>query len=235
MKNYIVLENEYFQIIIPQSLKKYGSEVLNYSTNKIKDYLDFFNESAYDEKIKGAFFINSNDFFARIKTLDPKATPPSWAQGCFYGGETQILLNENDLDANFFTLAHETFHLLFSKFIYEKNKIDRIVWLDESLAANFDGHTEKNITDGAFKKIIIKLLNNKNLPKMADLDFDKENIKTSNYNGYDLFSIVGRYLLETKSKDDLLKYIKDTNKITKDGDTILTESLEYFKEKYNLK
>ncbi len=235
MKNYIVLENENIQIIIPQNLKKYGKDVLDYSTNKIKDYLDFFNESTYGEKIKGAFFINSNDFFARIKVLDPEATPPSWAQGCFYGGETQILLNENDLDAHFFTLAHETFHLLFSKFIYEKNNMDRIVWLDESLAANFDGHTEKNITDGTFKKIIINLLNNKNLPKMADLDFAKDNIKTSNYNGYDLFTIVGRYLIETKSKDELLKYINDKNTIIKDGNTILIKSLEYFKEKYNLK
>ena len=234
MKNYMVLENDYFQIIIPKTIKKYGEEILNYSTKKIKEFLDFFNESTYGEKIKGSFFINSNDFFARIKELDPKANPPSWARGCFYGGETQILLNKNNLDEGFYTLAHETFHLFFSKFIYEKNNMDRIVWLDESLAGNFDGFAEKSITDGTFKKIIINLLNNNNLPKMSDLDFAKGNIKTSNYNGYDLFTIVGRYLIETKSKDELLKYVNYKNKVIKDGDIILIESLEYFKEKYNL-
>ena len=30
MKNYITITNEYFEILIPLSLKEYGEEVLNY-------------------------------------------------------------------------------------------------------------------------------------------------------------------------------------------------------------
>ena len=70
---------------------------------------------------------------------------------------------------------------------------------------------------------------------MSDLSFKKGNVITSKYNGYDLFKIVGRYLIETKKHDKLLKYVNDKNSIIKDGDTILIESLKYFKEKYNLK
>ena len=143
MENYISIENDYFEIYIPNSLKNYGYEVLNYSTDKIKEYLHFFNELEYGSKVKGAFLISREDFINRIKKLDPKANPPSWASGCFYGGETQILLDINNIYNRFTTLAHETFHLLFQKFIYEKNNMKRIVWLDESLAGNFDGSTQK--------------------------------------------------------------------------------------------
>lgn len=234
MKDYDVISNNYFEIIISNKLKVYGKEVLDYSTNKIKEYFKFFNAKTYGNKIKAAFMINHDDFIQRIKDVQPtikKVLPPDWATGCFYGGECQILLTDNPYN-NYNTLAHETFHLLFSKFIYEKNNWDRIVWLDESLAGNFDGTTEKLIVNGNFQDLIKKLTNNKDLPKMCDLNFEKGNIKTNNYNGYDLFKVVGRYLIETK-KDNLLNYVNDLSQIKKDGENILVESIEYFSNKYN--
>lgn len=112
--------------------------------------------------------------------------------------------------------------------------MDRIVWLDESLAGNFDGTTEKFVENGKFLEIIINLKNKSELPKMNALLFSKGNIKTKNYNGYDLFKVVGRYLIETKGKDELLKYVQNKKKILSDGDRILDESIKYFSEKYNL-
>lgn len=235
MKDYVILENEYFELLIPSSLKEFGQEVLEFSTNKIKDYLDFFHES-FGEKIKGAFLINRDDFIARINEVreDNSSLPPEWATGCFYGGETQILLNKDNLYDRFLTLVHETFHLLFSKFIYEKNNVDRIVWLDESLAGNFDSSTEKLIENGKFKDIIFELCKNKELlPKMCDLDFQKNNIITDDYNGYDLFKVVGRYLIETKNSDELLEYVKNFEQVIIDGESILDKSLEYFSSKFN--
>ena len=199
MKNYITITNEYFEILIPLSLKEYGEEVLNYSTDKVKEFLSFFREQNC-EKIKGAFLINHDDFINRIKEVSfPNSSlPPKWATGCFYGGETE-----------------------------------RIVWLDESLANNFDGSTDKLIKDGTFKNIIIKLINNNKLPNMNELSFSKGNIITKEYNGYDLFKVVGRYLIETRS--DLLDYINNKERIINDGKKILEESLDYFISKYNLK
>ena len=66
---------------------------------------------------------------------------------------------------------------------------------------------------------------------MNDLSFSKGNIKTNDYNGYELFKIVGRYLIETK--EDLLGYINDENKVLMDGNNILKDSLYYFCDKYN--
>lgn len=192
-------------------------------------------EKSYGEKIKGSFFLTREDFFNRIEELAPHANPPTWAKGCFYGGETQILLNPQNIYERFCTLAHETFHLLFQKFIYDKNNMDRIVWLDESLVGNFDGTTEKLIKSGKFMEIISNLKNNSKLPKINDLEFSKGNIKTENYDGYILFKVVGRYLIETKSNNELLKYVNTREKVMNDGNTILKDSIEYFINKYNIK
>lgn len=86
MGKYITLENNFYEILIPESLKEYGKEVLEYSTNKLEEFLHFFKQDNYGTKIKGAFFLTCEDFFNRIKKLAPEANPPSWAQGCFYGG-----------------------------------------------------------------------------------------------------------------------------------------------------
>lgn len=67
------------------------------------------------------------------------------------------------------------------------------------------------------------------------MSFSKGNIITEEYNGYDLFKVVGRYLIEIKSKEDLLNYINDKDKVINDGGIILEESLNYFMLKYNLK
>lgn len=122
MKDYITITNDYFEILIPASLKNYGEEALEYSASKIKEFLSFFKKERYNKKIKGAFLINYDDFIARIKEVSPpnSSLPPKWATGCFYGGETQILINKNNPYERFNTLAHESFHLLFTKFIYEK-------------------------------------------------------------------------------------------------------------------
>ena len=71
--------------------------------------------------------------------------------------------------------------------------------------------------------------------KLCDTCFLKNNVITSSYNGYDLFKIVGRFLIETKSSDELFNYIIDEEKVLSDGETILNDSLIYFSKKYNLK
>lgn len=235
MLEYIHISNSYYDIIIPNIYKSFGEEVLLYSTNKIKEFLSFFKEEKYEQKIKAYFTTNREDFIKRIKKVSSPNTnlPPTWATGCFYGGEAQILLSEENLYQKFCTLTHETFHLLFSKFIYEKNHWDRIIWLDESLAGNFDGTTESLIKENKFQNISRKLLYIP-LPKMNELSFNKGNIVTDLYNGYDLFKVVGRYLIETKTKEELFLYIHQKKDILKDGETILESALTYFKEKYKL-
>lgn len=234
MQNYITITNDYFEILIPIQLKEYGNEVLEYSTDRLKEFLSFFKVKNYNKKIKSSFLITYDDFINRIQEVSTinSTLPPKWATGCFCGGEIQILIDKSNPYKKFHTLSHESFHLLFSEFVYDKNKIQRIIWLDESLAINFDGTVEKIVKNNMFKEIIIQLINNNKLPKMKDLSFSESNIITKEYNGYDLFKVVGRYLIETKQ--DLLNYISEEEKVVNDGENILEESLNYFMLKYNL-
>lgn len=41
---YITLKNTNFEILVPETLKTYGEEVLKYSSKKLKEYLLFFKE-----------------------------------------------------------------------------------------------------------------------------------------------------------------------------------------------
>lgn len=234
MKNYVILENEYYEIMVPSTLQEYGKEVLEYSSQKFQEYLHFFKEETFGEKIKCAIFLKREDFIKRVKEKGNYPIVPSWAQwskGSYCGEEVQILLEEQeDIHERIPTLAHETFHLFFQKFVYEKNGWNRIVWLDEALAGNYDGTTEKRIKRNQFSKIIENLILKKDLPTMCELEND-ENYNDTDYN---LFKVVGRYLVETKTEDELFLYIHNKEIILKDGETILEESLRYFSEKYHI-
>lgn len=232
-EDYITITNDYYEIYIPKSYEDYGNRVLEFSTKKLKENLLFFREKSFGKKIKGAFLTTREDYVNRVHLYEPEHTPPKWAGGGYYGDEAMTLLNTENPERSFTTLAHESFHLLFDKFVYKKNNMDRIVWLDESFANNFDGKMEYRMKSGAFEKMVFNLKDNKKLPKMNELDFGKGNVKTKDYNGYELFIIVGRYLIETMSDDDLYDFINNENKVKEAGETILEDSINYFVAKYS--
>lgn len=233
MKNYKTLKNEYYEIIFPNKYEEDIKEILEYSTNKLIGNLNFFNQVSYGQIIRASFFDEKDAFFSRIHELDKNATPPDWAKGCFYGGENQILFEENNIKIRFYTLAHETCHLLFSKFIYNNYK-NRVVWLDESFAANFSGEVERELGKEMFIEKVKKYLNCNSLPNMNEISFENNNIKTNQYDAYDFFHIIGRYLLEIHSSEELLNFYKDEENVLKLGENILSESLLYFKQKFSL-
>lgn len=233
MREFVTLKNEYYEIYFPIEYEKDIKEMLEYSTNKLIENLSFFKESSYGEVIKASFFDKREDFTNRIKSLCSDANPPSWATGCFYGGENQILLDDKDVKKRFLTLAHESCHLLFFKFVY-KNYNDRVVWLDEAFAANFSGEVERELENGEFVNIVKEYLDRDDLPKMNDISFEKNNIVTASYNAYDFFHIVGRYLVEVNSSSELLSLFFDEDKVLMLGESILETSIKYFKDKYFL-
>lgn len=233
MENYKKLKNEYYEIIFPNEYEKDIKEILEYWTSRLIDNLKFFDKISYGQVIKASFFDRKEDFFARIYELDKNATPPDWTQGCFYGGENQILFKENNIKDSFYTLAHESCHLLFSKFIYNNYK-DRVVWLDESFAVNFSGEVEKELENGMFVEKVKKYLNCNSLPNMNKISFKNNNVKTDEYNAYDFFHIIGRYLLEIYSRKELLEFYKNEERVLNIRENILIESILYFKLKLSL-
>ncbi|MBP3619989.1 MAG: hypothetical protein J6J24_04965 [Clostridia bacterium] len=182
-------------------------------------------------KVKASFFTKREEFISYIKTkMAPcDELPPDWATGCFYGGESQILINpadEEDVSRRKYTLLHEAIHLYVQKAIYEKFDVERIVWFDEAIAGFLDKHSEK-YTQQEWKNLAIKLK-----PVAKGFDMNKLNdfsiVKTSEYDGYDMFLLIGKFMIGTNLIKDFLETIKSNpDKIREEGLTILQKAVEY--------
>ena len=234
MNGYKIIKNDYYEFIYDEKYEKEVIRILNYSTRKLKENLDFFGTSSYGEIIKVSFFDNREDFFKRIYEISPSATPPAWAKGCFYGNENQVLFLNGNINSRFFTPAHESCHLLFYKYVYSHYKhLKRLTWLDEAFAVTFSGEVDNHVDNGKFLLQITKYIGVE-LPNLNDIKFENNNVKTDTYDAYDFFYIVGKYLQETMSKNELLSLFMDEERVFMLGNTVLNDSLDYFVSKYKL-
>lgn len=182
-------------------------------------------------KVKASFFVEREDFISHIKTkMSPvDELPPEWATGCFYGGESQVLVNpcdEKDVDRRRFTLLHEAIHLYIQKALYDKFEIERIVWFDEALAGFLDRHSEnfsiKNWRDLALK--VKPIANGFDMNRLNDFSI----VKTAEYDGYDMFLLIGKFMIETNLIGKFLEIIKtNPEKIKEEGRTILQKAVAY--------
>ena len=212
-------------------LDEFVRKTLSHAEKKKIEFYKIFNCKETDiNTLKASFFVNREDFVNYIKSISNGDTPPSWATGCFYNGEIQVLVNINNPEIKMHTLAHETMHLFFDKTIYEKYNIDRVNWLDESFAVYLDGNPD-DISNNELLKIIDylgKIAEGFDIAILADYS----KVKTKEYNGYDMFNIIGKYIFETKQEQKYLELIKkNRNEVLRIGKYILKEAIDYFKNK----
>lgn len=229
MKTYVCEDFEIqYQLGLEELVKK-SAEIYNSRIGYIKK---LFNCSSKEiGKIKGAFFTRREDFVNYIKKISNNQTPPDWATGCFYNGEIQQLIeekNEAEILVRAHTLLHETIHLYIQKSIYEKHNIERIVWFDESLAGFLDGHIENRSKNNLVKTVKSLIKVSKNFDMNILNDWDK--MFTEDYNAYEMFMFVGKYIIENGLDSVYVDLIK-TNpaKIKEIGKTILHSAIEYAK------
>lgn len=216
-KNFIINYPEELESFIHESLSIFDSK-----TNLIKDTFG----KLTSKKIKASYFIDRKSFVDYIKKVSNGHEPPSWAIGCFYNHEIQTLLNINDLvnlNLQKHTLTHEFVHLCFD--FYETLNIPRICWFDESYAGFIDG-SEDNIS------LSLLIEKAKKLKQLGDFNVntitDSSKFVTKEYNGYDMFLIIGKYIFDNHLEKQLLKTLKnDYRKIQELGNTILAKSIDY--------
>ncbi len=222
-KDFIIDYDENLQVFIEETVK--------HAEEKKKEFYKIFDCKESDiDILHASFFINREDFVEHIKSISNGQTPPSWATGCFYNGEIQVLVDLKNPEIKMNTLAHETIHLFFDKTIYEKFKIERVNWLDESFAVYLDGQPD-DISNEELARMIEYLSKISNGFDMRVLE-DYNKVKTKDYNGYDMFNLIGKYIFETKQEQKFLELIKkDRNQVLEIGKHILQDSIDYFKEK----
>lgn len=225
------LKTKDFIIDYDENLQNFIEKTVKHAESKKKEFYRIFDCKDYDiDILHASFFINREDFVEYIKSISNGQTPPSWATGCFYNGEIQVLVDLKNPEIKMNTLAHETMHLFFDKTIYKKYNIDRVNWLDESFAVYLDGHPD-DITNEELTRIIEYLSKISNGFDMRVLE-DYNKVKTKEYNGYDMFNIIGKYIFETKQEQKFIELIKrNRNKVLEIGKHILQDAIDYFKNK----
>ena len=224
MKN---LTTENFVINYQADLADFVQDSLAMFADKKPLITSLFGEKI-DKKIKASFFTKRDDFVEYVKSVANGCTPPTWASGCFYNQEIQVLVNinnQNNLTRQKHTLTHEFVHLCFNELIYDKYAISRIRWLDESFANYLDGHAATRSQD-QLKAIAHEL---KKLGKFnVNVLNDRSKVKTETYNGYDMFLIIGKYIFANDLAEKYLNELKtDPTAILNIGESILGTALEY--------
>ena len=225
-----VLITENFIVRYASEIKNFIIKTVEHANNKKHQFCKIFNCSISDvERLNASFFVDRTEFENHIKEIANGQTPPSWATGCFYNGEIQVLVDLKKTEEKMNTLAHELLHLFFEKMIYQKYNIERVNWLDESFAVyldggahDFDSELEKSI------KYLSKISKGFDMNILCDYNI----IKTKEYDGYDMFNIIGKYIFETKQENKFLNMlVEDRNKLVELGKHILQDTIDYFKEK----
>ncbi len=224
------IENADYLVHFPKEIERIVKNGVDYAIKKKQEYCKVFDCNMADiPQLKASIFTKREDFVNYIKQISNGHQPPEWATGCFYNGEIQIYADANDvveLNWRMGNLAHETVHLMFNKLIYDKLKIQRIVWLDESFANYLDGVSLAWNGD-SWEKLVERLLPYKNFD-VNKLNNSKK-IITSKYNGYDMFHIIGKYIFENNLQKEFLEKIKTNRKeIIAQGKTILATAIDWF-------
>lgn len=238
-KNYLPLppvpkaENNEFKIFAADELGEFATDCLAYVTEQKEKILEFFGIDKF-RKIEINLFDNQEAFLKFIKSLRWQgAKIPSYCKGTFDSFMVNESLNPIDVSLNpnqyKSAVLHECIHIIYNS-ITDK----RITWLDEGLAMNLSGEKNNLLDEESLKGYITQKLLPMNLPSNMNQLTHGRMFVNGEYNGYDLSYISVRYLLETKSKDEIHEMIKDSYKALEIGIDVLPSAINYFSNELSI-
>ena len=221
MTEYKTFENDSFRIEYPIDLENFTQFSVKNAMDSIEKLKTLF-KTKESLKLNANFFDIREDFVKFIKQYSIEEIP-DWVRGCFYNDGIQLYVDKNSsyqLERMKYTLLHETVHLYFNNYIYDKYNIKRICWFDEAYANYLDKCPRDT------KKILQTL----ELP----IDFNMSSLSTPKSDAYGAFNLIGYYIFSTHQEKELLNLlIKDSEQIRELGKTVLKDAVEYIENKKN--
>ena len=225
-------ENDEFKIFATDNLGSFATDCLEIITEPKKKILDFFGLDHF-RKVEVNLFDNQETFIGFIKKLRWQgAKIPKYCAGTYDNNMVNLVItttpikNPKRLPS---AILHEFIHI-----IYNIHTDRRVVWLDEGLAMNLSGEKKDLLNDEYLKDYITQKLLPMNLPSNMNQLAHGEIFVNEEYNGYDLSYISVRYLLETKSKDEIHEIVSNSNKALEIGEDILPYALNYYLNKFSI-
>lgn len=181
-------------------------------------------------KVKINLYDSRTAFIEDIEKFYKKYEIPQYCRGTTQDGQIYFLVN-NQVEENTYRyeielrkIIHEYIHILYEEYISEGK--NRVIWLDEGIALNLS--KEK----GKFIRERFPVLNEE-LKKfnLNELSHEKGTFFTKDINGYDISYLAVKYLMETLSKDEFNKLIRDNKRICKLRKNNLATSKRLFSKK----
>ena len=226
-----VFENNICRIEYSSTLQEIAEATLKLLEKKIPEYEMYF-DIKIEEKIKINYFDDLQEFRNFINNLRNNNSLPEYAKGTYDNDMVNCYIEKESQMERVYTASHELFHILYQKYILEKNNIDRVVWLDEGMAQLMSGEKEKLQDEEEFRKFYINAKKQtKTIPELGSLIHGQQ-FCNEKYNGYYLSYIAVRYLLEIIGKEELKKVISNAEKIKEYGNKIVIKSFNYYDKKY---
>ena len=220
----MIFKNDNFIIEYQEELKDFVDKSIKIFNSKIPEIKNVF-QNLEKCQIGAHLFSNRQDFVNYIKKISNGEQPPEWAKGCFYNNEIQIYIDTTktqEIANRKYTLTHEFIHLCIKHEIYNKFKLNRVLWLDESVAAILDGHLDSK-TEKEWQNLAQKL------EKTSSFDMNKiedsNKIISQEYNGYNMFAIIGKYMLDNNLIQTYLQKMKSDIKDV--GKVILSYAIQH--------
>ena len=226
------IENEYYVINYPKSLKEIVKEMIAISSERVLEIFDFFCIKSY-RKITVNLFDDIDEFKNFVSGLRGinKDELPKYCKGTFDCGMINHYIEPNIIKDSFLyntrkhSIFHELIHIIYYEVILNKNYEDRVVWLDEGLAMNLSGEFQNTLIDDVLNNV----LSFKEMPNMNEISHGKSFVNDK-YDGYMASFISVKYLIKTLNHNELLSVIKDKKLIYKIGENVLNDAVRYYND-----
>ena len=221
-------ENEDFMIFAADKLDDFTTDCIATITEQKQKILDFLGLDRF-RKVEVNLFDNQETFLNFIKKLRwSKAKIPEYCRGTYDNNMVNLSITtpiENPRKL-MNAILHEFIHI-----IYNLQTDRRVVWLDEGLAMNLSGEKNGLLDDESLKSFITQKILPMNLPSDMNQLNHGAMFVNEEYNGYDLSYLAVRYLLETKSKNEIHEIIRNSDKALELGKDVLPCAMSYYSNK----
>ena len=232
-------KTEQFEIEYDENLNLQLVDLVKKLNESIVDLFKLFDIKKF-RKIKIVIFNDNDKFRNYIYHLrGENKSLPEYAKGVFDGGNIYFCIDlYKNIDNKKLSqkIIHELFHIIYKELIWDKKYKKRIVWFDEGMAQYFSGeYNDVLYSEEKFELWFSKLLEDTKEIPILNNKTHQTSFVTENYNGYKLSVLAIKYLYDTLGLDELKKLLHDEKKIIKYGKTIVIDSINYYKEKLNIK
>jgi len=229
-------ENKLYKIIGDTTFINIKDKLTQELQNQITNIMNFFEVKEINQlKI---YLYDNEETFQKLTNYPYKLGPLAGAYNSYC---IRIYCNPDSMDINSLNncIYHEIAHTIYNYYVLTSDNKNKVAWLDEGLAQNLSNEKDSLNNDENLKKFIEKNIYSQDtiipyinyLSKHGNKFGSFVDEETKKYNGYAWAYLIVRYLMETKTKDEVINIIKNPSSITILGNSLIEDTLKYFKKR----